>query len=49
MLPEDKTYRVEVLDAWNMTRETVATGVSGKKEIALPGREYMAVLAMEEV
>ena len=47
-LPEGKTYRVEVLDTWNMTRETVAQGVSGEYVVQLPGREYMAVLATVE-
>lgn len=46
--PEGKTYRIELLDTWNMTRETVATGVSGEYVVKLPGREYMAVLATEE-
>lgn len=44
-LPAEHTWKIEVLDAWNMTRETAADGVSGKQEIRLPGRPYMAVLA----
>ena len=47
-LPDGKTYCVELFDTWNMTRETVATGVSGEYVVKLPGREYMAVLATEE-
>lgn len=47
-LPENKTYRIDVLDTWNMTRETVAGGVSGKYTVMLPGREDMAVLALAE-
>ena len=47
-LPENGSYRVEVLDTWNMTRETVLTGVRGKQEIPLPGREWMAVLGIQE-
>ena len=44
-LPETGAYRVEILDTWNMTREIAASGVSGKQEILLPGREWMAILA----
>ncbi|MBR3644257.1 MAG: DUF5605 domain-containing protein, partial [Parasporobacterium sp.] len=47
-LPETKKYRVEVIDTWNMTRETVKSGVNGTVEVDLPGREYMAVLAVAE-
>ena len=47
-LPETKTYRVEVIDTWNMTRETVLTGAKASVEVKLPGREYMAVLAVAE-
>ena len=46
-LPTDKTYRIEVIDTWEMTRETVQTGASGKVQVRLPGREYMAVLAVK--
>ena len=45
-LPEDRRYRVWVIDTWNMKRELVADEVSGSVEIELPGREDMAVLAM---
>ena len=47
-LPENRSYRVEVIDTWNMTRETVRTGACGTVEIPMPGREYMAVLAVAE-
>ena len=47
-LPEGHRYRVEVIDVWNMTRETVLTKAGGDIEIRLPGREGMAVLAIEE-
>ena len=36
------TYEVEVIDTWNMT-VTKAGTFSGKFQIRLPGREYMAV------
>ena len=45
-LPPAHRYRVEVLDTWNMTRETLQTGVSGCVVLTLPGREDMAVLAV---
>ncbi len=47
-LPENGSYKVEVLDTWNMTRETVLTGVHGRQVISLPGREWMAALATKE-
>lgn len=47
-LPEDKSYTVQVIDVWNMTIDTVATGVSGKYTVPLPGKENMAVLILAE-
>ena len=47
-LPANRYYRVEVLDTWAMTRETVAEHASGTVRAALPGRPYMAVLAVAE-
>lgn len=47
-LPKEHTYRIEVLDVWEMTRETVMTGVNGKVELKLPGKEGIAVLAVKE-
>lgn len=44
-LPEDKTYRIELIDTWEMTRETLIEKASGKTEIRLPAKEGMAVLA----
>ncbi|MGN1021849.1 MAG: DUF5605 domain-containing protein [Aristaeellaceae bacterium] len=44
-LPEGKRYRVEVIDAWNMTREVFAGDAQGQVLVRLPGRESMAVLA----
>lgn len=42
------TYRIDVIDTWNMTRETVLCGVSGQMEVRLTGRPYMAILAVKE-
>lgn len=47
-LPRDKTYRLELIDTWNMTREVIRDHACGNVEISLPGREYMAVLAIRE-
>ena len=47
-LPKGRSYRIEVIDVWNMTRETVMTGVSGAVNVKLPGREGMAVMAVAE-
>ena len=44
-LPEGKTYTVEVIDAWDMTREVVETDARPGTWIRLPGREYIALLA----
>lgn len=45
-LPPAHRYRVEALDTWNMTREVLQTGVSGRVVLTLPGREDMALLAV---
>lgn len=44
-LPDDKMYEVQIIDVWNMTRQTVYKNVSGKITIDLPGKEGVAVLA----
>ncbi len=48
MLPEDRTYKVEVIDTREKTRKTVLEGASGICWVDLPGKERMAVLATEE-
>jgi len=45
MLPENGTYRVEVIDVWDMTRKTVLDGVCGRIKIPLPAKEGIAVLS----
>lgn len=47
-LPETGEYRIEVIDVWEMTRETILTGVNGKAEFTLPGKEGIAVLAVKQ-
>lgn len=44
-LPENGSYRVEVIDTWEMTRTTVEEAAHGTLEVALPGKEGMAILA----
>ncbi len=43
-LPEHLTYKVEVIDIWDMTRTEILAGVSGKIKAELPGKEGIAVL-----
>lgn len=43
-LSPEKTYQVEVIDVWNMTRKVVNTAASGKTKIVLPAKEGIAVL-----
>ena len=47
-LPEERRYRVELLDTWAMQRQTVLEDAAGTVEIKLPGRPYMAILAIAE-
>ena len=47
-LPADKTYAVDVIDTWHMSVQRVMTGASGQTTVALPGRPFMAVLAVRE-
>jgi hypothetical protein len=44
-LPEQGKYKLEVIDAWNMTVMPVEGVFSGRTEIPLPGRPYVAVRA----
>lgn len=48
-LPANHTYRVDVIDTWEMTRTTVLIGVSGSVVFDLPGKPGMAALAIAEV
>ena len=44
-LPEDKRYRVELIDVWNMTRTVLKENACGATKLRLPGKEGLAVLA----
>ena len=47
-LPQAGAYRIDVIDVWEMTRKTILTGVKGKVDLKLPGKEGIAVLAVKE-
>jgi hypothetical protein len=40
---EDGRYRIDVIDTWNMTIETVASNTTGLTCVELPQRKYMAI------
>ena len=42
-LPEETTFRVDVIDTWNMTIDTVAEKASGALKVRMPGRKFMAI------
>ncbi|MDO4337476.1 MAG: DUF4038 domain-containing protein [Eubacteriales bacterium] len=48
ILPEDHTYRIEMIDIWEMTRKVVYRGVKGKFAPVLPGKEGIALMAVAE-
>ena len=43
-LPEDRVYKAELIDVWNMTREMIAERISGETRLTLPGRDNLALL-----
>ena len=43
-LPEDKVYKAELIDVWNMTQEVIAESISGETKLILPGRDNLALL-----
>lgn len=47
-LPNNRTYRVELIDIWNMSRDVIAKHVCGKTDIYLPAKEDMAVLVLAD-
>lgn len=42
-LPISREYKAEVIDTWNMTRETLPGTYTGAVTIDLPARQYMLV------
>ena len=47
-LPEDKSYRIELIDVWEMTRTVICESVNGETTIKLPRKESLAVLAIKQ-
>lgn len=45
-LPEDRKFRIEVIDTWNMNISDMGVH-SGYTKIVLPGRQYMAIRLIE--
>ncbi|MGD0681017.1 MAG: DUF5060 domain-containing protein [Terracidiphilus sp.] len=43
-LPEQKKFKITLIDPWEMTKTPVPGTFSGKSKIALSGKPYMAVL-----
>lgn len=48
LLPENRMYRIELIDTWNMTRETLNGLYSGQTRIYMGERQYMAIKIVEE-
>ncbi len=42
-LPQGATYRVDVIDTWNMTVDCVSAAASGNITVPMPARKYMAI------
>ena len=42
-LAEDKIYRIDIIDTWNMTISEAVASASGSVHVELPRRPYLAV------
>lgn len=40
---EDGSYRIDVIDTWNMTVESALENATGQVRVQMPGRKYMVV------
>jgi len=47
-LPDTATFEIDVIDIWEMTRETVIHQASGKTKVPLPAKEGMAIIATKK-
>ena len=47
-LPKNGTYKVEVIDIWEMTRIKAMDGVNGKIKVKMPGKEGIAIMDTKE-
>jgi hypothetical protein len=48
-LPEGGSYRIDVIDTWNMTITCAAEAASGHLALDLPGRKFMAVCMQKNI
>jgi hypothetical protein len=48
-LPEGNSYRIDVIDTWNMTIDPFAVAATGMVEVELPRKKYLAVRVMRDV
>ena len=46
-LPENSTYRVDIIDTWNMTITCFAEAASGPLTVPMPAKKYMAIRIQE--
>ena len=44
-LPEDKRYRIDIIDTWNMTITEAEAAAAGTVQVQLPRRKYVALRA----
>ncbi len=42
-LPTDSSYRIDLIDTWNMSIEAAAENATGKVRVEMPGKKYMAI------
>lgn len=42
-LPQDSSYRVDIIDTWNMTIECFSEAATGFIKVPMPARKYMAI------
>lgn len=48
VLRADKTFKIEIIDIWNMTKELYTENATGHIKVKLPGKEGIAVLVTEQ-
>lgn len=48
LLPQTATYVIYIIDTWEMTKTENMLNASGQIKVILPGKEYIAVLAVKQ-
>jgi hypothetical protein len=43
-LPENGSYKVELIDTWEMTRSIAFDSAKGRVHLKMPGKERIAIL-----